>query len=99
MRDYLDYLPAFEKVVLCLDHPVTHPFLRRYFLALKEDFFFVEGEFVHEDEVEADADAENIAFLVVKVLLVEIQVWENLEVLLFDDQITVFAALPRILLL
>lgn len=47
MRDYLDYLSAFQEVVLCFDHPVAHPFFWGYLLALEEHVLFAEGEFVH----------------------------------------------------
>lgn len=72
VRDYLHDLPSFEQVVLRLYHPLTHPLLRTDFLPLEKDLSFAEGELVHQDQVEADADAEDIALLVIEVLLVEV---------------------------
>lgn len=78
---------------------MAHPFFWGYLFALEDDVFFAEGEFIHQDEVKADADAEDIAFLVVKILLVEIQIRESFKILLFDHQISIFTGLGRILLL
>lgn len=99
MRDYLYDLSAFKQVVFCLHDPVTHPLLGGYFLALEQHVFFAEGELVHQNDVEADAYAEDIAFLVVKILLIQVQVREYLEVLLFNHQVSVFTGLCRILFL
>ena len=78
---------------------MAHPLFGGYLLAREDHLFFAEGELVHQDQVEANAGAQDIAFLVVQVLFVQVQVRESLEVLLFYHQIAVFASLRRILLL
>lgn len=89
MGDDLDDLSSFGQVVLCLDHPVAHPLVPCYLWGLEGDFFFVEGELVHDDEVEADAQTQDIAFFVVQVALVEVHVGEGLVAFPGDHQIGV----------
>ena len=85
MADYFDYLPAFVEEVLSLDHPHLGPFLGGplfVFLGL-----FDEGEFVHEDSVQAHSQTHHIAFLVVHVVPSDKPVGELLHLMLFHDKI------------
>ena len=85
VADYFDDLAAFVEEVLSLDHPHLGPFLDRPLFI----FFgpFNEGEFVHEDSVQAHSQTHHIAFLVIHVVLSDKPVGKLLHLLLLHDKI------------